>query len=109
MSSGPPNKRLHAAVSESSSAVLPVAAAKCERGFSRMNIIMTPARNSLLVSTIAALMFVKLVGPPLELFKPDAYVLTWLAQGHHSADDLNSKDRLVLDEDNDNSQLWALL
>ena len=69
---------------------IPVCTAECERGFSQMNLIVSPTRNSMLVSTASCLMFGKLVGPPLARFDPLPYVRSWIAAGRHSADDLNS-------------------
>lgn len=70
---------------------IPISTADCERGFSQMNLIMTPTRNSLAVTTASCLMFGKLVGPPLTMFNPMPYVRSWLAAGKHSAQDKNSK------------------
>ena len=41
---------------------IPVCTAECERGFSQMNLILSPVRNSLSVSTVSSLLFAKLVG-----------------------------------------------
>ena len=40
---------------------------ECERGFSLLNLIMTPLRNQLLVENVANLMFVNLNGPPIVI------------------------------------------
>lgn len=88
---------------------IPVCTAECERGFSQMNLIISPVRNSLTVPTVSCLLFGKLVGPPLRLFKPDQYVMSWLARGKHSADDTNSKTRSVSERDNSLAQVWKLL
>ena len=80
----------------------PLCTAECERGYSQMNLIITPARNSLAVSTVSELLFCKLVGPPLPLFKPKQYVQSWLAKGKHLADDVNSKIRNQPGNDNAN-------
>lgn len=69
---------------------IPVCTAECERGFSQMNLIISPTRNSLLVKTTSCLLFGKLVGPPLARFDPLPYVKSWIAAGRHSADDVNS-------------------
>jgi len=42
---------------------------ECHRDYSQMNLIMTPTRKSLSVSTESALLFGKGVGSPLSLFK----------------------------------------
>lgn len=73
--------------------VIPISTSECERGFSQMNLIVTPIRSSLLISTIASLLFIRMVGPPLKLFNPEQYVKTWIIKGHHSAVDTQSKKR----------------
>jgi hypothetical protein len=88
---------------------IPVCTAECERGYSQMNLIITPTRNSLAVSTVSALLFCKLVGPPLSLFKPFGYVESWIAQGRHAADDTNSMTRDRLIQDSVYRPLWQLL
>ena len=72
---------------------IPVCTAECERGFSQMNLIVSPTRNQLAVATVSSLLFAKLVGPPLKEFKPSPYVSSWLAMGKHDADDTNSMAR----------------
>lgn len=67
--------------------VLPLSSAECERGFSCMNLTHTPLRNSLDVSSLRQLLFVKLNGPPLQQFQAERYATLWLKEGHHSADD----------------------
>lgn len=64
--------------------------AECERGFSLMNIILTPTRNLLTVSHVSSLLFVKLHGAPLAYWNPDPYVETWL-RSHRSADDTQTR------------------
>lgn len=66
---------------------IPIASAECERGFSQMNLICTPNRASLLTSTISSLLFLNLVGPPLDKFNPVPYVRSWVAKGHRTAPD----------------------
>lgn len=67
-----------------------VSTAECERGFSCMNLTLSDTRNSLAISTVSSLMFLKLVAPPLHQFQPLSYVKSWLAKGHHAATDVNS-------------------
>ena len=62
-------------------ATLPVSTAACERGFSAMNIVCSPLRNSLSTAHISSLLFVSLVGPPVHEWKPAKYVSSWLAKG----------------------------
>ena len=88
---------------------VPVCTAECERGFSQMNLIISPTRNSLSVSTVAHLLFGKLVGPPLASFKPARYVQSWIAKGRHSADDTNSKCRSVLKDNITYKPVWQML
>lgn len=88
---------------------IPVCTAECERGFSQMNLILSPTRNYLCVSTVADLLFGKLVGPPVTKFEPKDYVLSWLAEGRHSADDTNSKSRTEIEFDLNLQTVWKLL
>ena len=64
---------------------IPISSSECERGFSQMNLIATTTRASLKTKTISALLFIKIVGPPLILFDPSKYVELWLLRGRHSA------------------------
>jgi hypothetical protein len=50
--------------------MIPISSGECERGFSQMNLIVTPFRSSLLTKTTSAAMFIKIVGPPLSQFDP---------------------------------------
>jgi hypothetical protein len=52
---------------------IPISTNECERGFSQMNLIVTPIRASLQLSTVVNLMFIKLVGPPVSMFKPSIH------------------------------------
>ena len=55
-----------------------------------MNLTASDTRNSLAILTVASLMFLELVGPPLHQLQPLPYVKSWLAKGHHAATDINS-------------------
>lgn len=70
-----------------------ISSSECERGFSQMNLIITPLRSSLNIRTVSGLMFLKINGPPLRLFDPEKYVNSWLVSGHHSALAVKSKER----------------
>lgn len=70
-----------------------ISSSECERGFSQMNLIITPLRSSLNISTVSSLLFLKINGPPLRLFNPDKYVDSWLLSGHHSALAVKSRER----------------
>ena len=47
--------------------------------------------NSRSVETMSQLMFIKLVGQPLNYFNPRYYINKWLSEGYRNADDTNSK------------------
>lgn len=87
---------------------IPISSSECERGFSQMNLIMTPERAALLVNTVSNLLFIRIVGPPLTSFDPTKYVKSWLLQGRHSAVDTKSKVRNREEENRDMSELWKI-
>ena len=58
-----------------------------------MNLIITPTRASLLTRTVSALLYIRLVGPPLRRFDPTRYVDSWILSGRRSAVTTNSKKR----------------
>ena len=64
---------------------LPVSTAVCERGFSRMNIVCSPLRNCLTTAHLASLLFISMVGPPLNEWDPVPAVKAWLAKGRRHA------------------------
>ena len=90
--------------------VIPVSTAKCERGFSAMNLITTSMHSSiqvclsynysvglpristsivfipLQISRICQLLTIHLVGPPLHLWNPRPYIRKWLSSGRRTAD-----------------------
>jgi hypothetical protein len=70
-----------------------ISSSECERGFSQMNLILSSTKASLSTTTVSALLFVRVVGPPLRHFSPTKYVVSWILRGRHSAVDTNSKDR----------------
>lgn len=91
-------------------ATLPISTAECERGFSRMNIICCPLRNSLKVQHISSLIFMSNVAPPLSKFVPAPYVYSWLANGRRDANcsqGMESKSRGG--RPSAKESLWALL
>jgi hypothetical protein len=59
--------------------LIAVSTSECERGFSTMNDVCSSRRTRLLVTHISSLMFIKLVGPPIQLWKPEKYVNRWLS------------------------------
>ncbi|KAK9976954.1 hypothetical protein ABG768_018775 [Culter alburnus] len=56
--------------------------AECERGFSSMNDTASKTRNRLRVRSLSAVLFVDINAPPLEMFDPKPFVLSWLKEGH---------------------------
>lgn len=64
------------------------------KGFSQMNLIFSPLRSFLNVSTVSGLMFIEINGAPLRLFNLAKYVDSWLISGHHSALTVKSEDSL---------------
>jgi hypothetical protein len=85
-----------------------VSSAECERGFSAMNLIMSPLRSSLNISTVCDLLRIRLLGPPVDRYNPERHVKTWLAKGHHSALDTKSKQRRQKTYNEDSIALWEL-
>lgn len=88
---------------------LPCSTAECERGFSAMNLIVTPSRTSLLLSHVSSLMFIRLNGPPLKQWNPQPYVRTWLLH-HSSAIDTQARQvtRSSSDQELNRKELWTL-
>lgn len=56
--------------------------AECEQVFSTMNDTASKTRNRLRVRSISAVLFVDINAPPLEMFDPKPFVLSWLKEGH---------------------------
>lgn len=56
--------------------------AECERGFSAVNDTDRKTRNKLGEKSLSSLLFVDLNGPPLEIFNPAPYVMSWVKAGH---------------------------
>lgn len=85
------------------SMLIPCSSSECERGFSHMNIIITPTRTRLSIPHVSALMFIKLNGPNIRKWNPEPYVRTWLRK-HRSADDTRTRrakpaENIDVDED----------
>jgi hypothetical protein len=70
-----------------------VSTSECERNYSVMNNIMAAKRSSLGIPTVASLLFISLVGPPMNQLEPTKYVKSWLAK-----DDVQQTRQLVLNE-----------
>ena len=78
---------------------LPFTTAECERGFSMMNLIWNKLRNKFQIETVESNLFVKINGPPPNLFRPNAYVFSWLLKHRSPIDQnrLNSKGHDISD------------
>ena len=57
--------------------IIPISTSEDERGFSAMNLICTDLRSSLTVENMSALVFIKINGPPINLFDSEKYVQIW--------------------------------
>jgi hypothetical protein len=63
-----------------------------------MNLCMSPQRASLQIYHISTLLFIKLVGPPLSKFNPDAYVKTWLLSGRRRGEETACRNKEETEE-----------
>lgn len=88
--------------------VIPCSTAECERGFSLMNIIISPERSTLLIPHVSALMYIKLHGPPVALWLPDDYVTLWIRRCHRSALDTQTRKAQPVHETVQVDPLWKL-
>lgn len=66
--------------------------AECERGFSLMNTIISPIWNDLKIDNLPSLMFINLVGPPLDMWNPTKNVRKWVMT-RTSADHMEWRER----------------
>uniref|UniRef100_A0A8C5WBW7 Uncharacterized protein n=1 Tax=Leptobrachium leishanense TaxID=445787 RepID=A0A8C5WBW7_9ANUR len=92
-------------------ATIAISSSECERAFSQLNLIVTSSRSAMRMRTRSALMFIRMVGPPLTHFNPSRYLDSWLLQGRHSAVDVRSRKRCRQDEDASKQMLeiWKFL
>lgn len=81
--------------------LIPCSSSECERGFSQMNLIVSPTRTRLTTAHVSSLMFVKLHGPNLRDWNIEPYVQTWLRK-HRSADDTRIREAKPKKSDEDN-------
>ncbi|XP_050516420.1 E3 SUMO-protein ligase KIAA1586-like [Diabrotica virgifera virgifera] len=86
--------------------LIPCSSAECERGFSHMNIIISPTRSKLTIEHVSALMFIKLNGPSIQTWKPENYVKAWLRR-HRTADDTRTR-RANLQPDKEEEDAFAI-
>lgn len=69
---------------------------------------MTPTRASLDIKTTAALMFMNINGPPLDIFSPASYVTLWLADRRRSADSTECMRKRQKVHDAEQKKFWQL-
>ncbi|KAK6195984.1 hypothetical protein SNE40_001297 [Patella caerulea] len=69
---------------------IPISSAEAERGFSIMNLILTPLRNCLLIVNLSSLMFISMNGPPTHIWDSQQSVTKWLSK-HRDANDTRSR------------------
>ena len=103
--------QLHLAIASFQNTVklIPISSSEAERGFSQMNLIVTPTRASLATTTVSSLLFIPPVGP-LHKFNPANYITSWIVKGHHFTDDTNSTKRKRDSLDDTNMEIiWKLL
>jgi hypothetical protein len=75
-----------------------------------MSLIVTPFRSSLLTKTTSAVMFIKIVGPPVSQFDPTKFAESWLLLGHHSTIYTKSKERnRDIEPPEGMTRIWSLL
>ena len=70
--------------------IIPISSSEAERGFSQMNITMTPRRNSLTINNTSALLFISVNGPPCHLWSPMRAFNEW-QRLHRLATDQQSR------------------
>ena len=63
---------------------IPISSSEAERGFSQMNLVCTPARSNLAVTTLSSLLFIGINGPPPNLWNAQESLSRWLVS-HRSA------------------------
>ena len=69
---------------------IPISTAEAERGFSQMNLIISPLRSNLLISHVGSLLFITINGPPPHLWNGTEATTSWL-RSHRSAIDSRAK------------------
>ena len=89
---------------------IPCSTSECERGFSCMNIIMSDLRSTLRIDHVSHLMFIAIHGPPVCHWKPESYIISWIAK-HRTATDCQTRVAIRSDaEDLKNPDpIWDIL
>ena len=57
---------------------IPISLLEAERGFLQMNMVSTPARSTLAITTLSSLLFIGINGPPLNLWNAHESLSRWL-------------------------------
>ena len=85
---------------------LAVSNAECERGFSSMNRIITKQRNRLTTEHTSHILFIRTVGQPISIWKPDLFIETWIRAGRRPAYSVGCMRRKNKDPDNYFQSVW---
>lgn len=88
---------------------LVVSTAECERLFSAMNIVHNDTRNTLEVSRVSDLLWIKCVGPPLCEFYANTYVESWVSKGRRCADHTQCISKQEIRYNTEYNSLWEQL
>jgi len=86
-----------------------ISSSECEKAFSSMNNIVTTKRNALNPKRISSLMLINWVGPPVHMFVPEPYVVSWIQRGKRCADEVNCPKRQNNEENHSYVELWNVL
>jgi len=63
---------------------IPISSSEAERGFSQLNLVYTPTRSTLAITTLSSLLFIGINGPPPKLWNAQESLSRWLVS-HRSA------------------------
>lgn len=86
--------------------VMPVSSAEAERMLSQMNLVASDLRASLLVTSIANVMMIRINGPPLAQWDPKPFVKVWKLSGHRAASDTRTRRVRGKDLDLNKKPMW---
>ncbi|XP_052009852.1 uncharacterized protein LOC127662622 [Xyrauchen texanus] len=81
--------------------------AECERGFSAMNDTASKSRNRLRVRSLSAVLFIDINAPPLEMFDPKPFVLSWIKEGHCPS--TAKKSGMEAKNKSEDRPLWSIM
>ena len=86
---------------------LAVRTAECERRFSLMITIISPIQNQLKIDNLSCLMFINLVGPPLDMWNSTKHVKRWVMT-RRSADHRTCRQRQERQK-RDQNPIWRVV